>query len=148
MESRSVGVAAVWTLCSWNWQPDSHLAAIAEGGLSMGLGVADELKRMSYRDSLNRDQSLSQGLGFDLGQWLEDARTTLAECRTLVMELRADHATEKAVIDEMTAWAETLGAKLNADAGVTDTDYDAVITADAPATLTAGDPSAPPSSLA
>jgi len=60
----------------------------------------------------------------------------------LVRELHDDHAAFKTVVDELTAWAETLGAKLNLDAGVTDADYDAVITADAPATLTATKPAA------
>lgn len=64
--------------------------------------------------------------------------TEIDAIRTLVNELRTDHATFKTVVDELTAWAETLAAKLNVDLGVNDTDYDAVITADAPATITAG----------
>jgi DNA topoisomerase IB len=79
--------------------------------------------------------------------WLDSIRTTVDETRTLAVELRADHATYKAAVDEIHTWAETLAAKLNADAGVTDTDYDAVITNDAPAALTAGDPAAAPATL-
>lgn len=133
-----------------------------------GLGVQDELKRMSYKDALNRDQSLSQELGFDLGQWLEDIRTTVAECRTAIMELIDDHAafkttvdesrtaiveliddhaTAKAERDELHTWAEALATKLNADTGVADTDYDAEIAAATTGTLSAGDPTAGPATL-
>ena len=56
---------------------------------------------------------------------------------TLTSELRTDHATFKASVDEIETWAETLAAKLNADGGVTDTDYDATITNSPPATITA-----------
>jgi hypothetical protein len=69
-------------------------------------------------------------------------KTTIDECRTAIIELIDDHATFKTVVDEVTAWAEALATKMNSDGGITDTDYDAVITADAPATLTAGDPTA------
>jgi len=86
-------------------------------------------------------------VGRRLKSWLDGVRTTVDEMRTLSVELRADHASFKAAVDELHTWAETLSAKLNADAGVTDTDYDAVITADAPATLTAGDPTATPAAL-
>ena len=86
-------------------------------------------------------------VGRRLKSWLDGIRTTLDQTRTLSVELRADHASFKAAVDELHTWSETLAAKLNADAGVTDTDYDAVITADAPATLTAGDPTAAPSAL-
>ena len=68
---------------------------------------------------------------------LEAMYTEITALRTLANELRTDHATFKAVVDELTTWAETLATKLNADAGVTDADYDATITADAPATITA-----------
>ncbi|MDY0373587.1 MAG: hypothetical protein RBQ86_05680 [Candidatus Izemoplasmatales bacterium] len=68
---------------------------------------------------------------------LEAMYTEVTALRTLANELRTDHATFKTVVDELTAWAEALATKLNADAGVTDTNYDAVITADAPATITA-----------
>jgi hypothetical protein len=67
----------------------------------------------------------------------EAVDTELDALRTLANELRTDHATFKTVVDELTAWAEALATKLNADAGVTDVDYDAVITAAAPATLAA-----------
>jgi len=74
-------------------------------------------------------------------------KTTVDAARTAIIELIDDHATFKTVVDELTAWAETLATKLNADAGVTDTDYDAIITADAPATLTATAPAAGPATL-
>jgi hypothetical protein len=63
--------------------------------------------------------------------------TEVTALRTLTTELRTDHATFKAAVDELETWAETLGAKLNADGGVTDEDYDATITNSAPATITA-----------
>lgn len=68
---------------------------------------------------------------------LEAMYTEITALRTLANELRTDHGTFKTVVDELTSWAEALATKLNADTGVTDTDYDAVITADAPATITA-----------
>ena len=74
-------------------------------------------------------------------------KATVDAARTAIIELIDDHATFKTVVDELTAWAETLATKLNADAGVTDTDYDAIITADAPATLTATAPAAGPATL-
>ena len=74
-------------------------------------------------------------------------KTNADETKTAVDELVDDHATFKTVVDELTAWAEALGTKLNADTGVNDTDYDAVITADAPATQTASKPTAGPAEL-
>jgi len=56
---------------------------------------------------------------------------------TLVNEMADDHATNKAVVDELKTWAQTLATKLNADAGVTDTNYDTTITNSGPATLSA-----------
>ena len=41
----------------------------------------------------------------------------------------------QATVAELEAWAEALATKLNADAGVTDTDYDAAIANAAPAAL-------------
>ena len=49
-----------------------------------------------------------------------------------------DYAMTKALAIELRTWAGTLATKLNADAGVTDVDYDAIITASDP-TGTAGD---------
>ena len=74
-------------------------------------------------------------------------KTAIDETKTAVDELIDDHATFKTVVDELTAWAEALATKLNADTGVADTDYDATITADAPATLTATKPTAGPATL-
>lgn len=82
--------------------------------------------------------------GYTLDEWLDELRLTTDGVRTLALELKADHATFKTVVDELTAWAEALATKLNADAGVADVNYDAVITADAPATLSAADPPAVP----
>jgi hypothetical protein len=82
--------------------------------------------------------------GYTLDEWLDELRLSVSGIRTLALELKADHATFKTVVDELTAWAEALSTKLNADTGVTDADYDAIITADAPATLSASDPSALP----
>ena len=74
-------------------------------------------------------------------------KTTVDAARTAIIELIDDHATFKTVVDELTTWAEALATKLNADAGVTDANYDAIITADAPATLTATAPAAGPATL-
>lgn len=63
--------------------------------------------------------------------------TEIDALTTLTTELRTDHATFKACVDEIETWAETLATKLNADAGVTDVNYDATITNSAPATITA-----------
>lgn len=56
---------------------------------------------------------------------------------TLANELRTDHATFRTHCAEIETWAETLAAKLNSDAGVTDENYDATITNSPPATITA-----------
>lgn len=72
---------------------------------------------------------------------VDDLIARQAEDKTAIDELIDDHATFKAVTDELTAWAEALGTKLNSDTGVNDADYDADITADAPETLSASDPS-------
>lgn len=69
-------------------------------------------------------------------------KTAVDSQKTLLDELHDDHATYKAVVDELKTWAQTLGAKLNADTGVNDTDYDATISNSAPATLTASKPTA------
>lgn len=83
-------------------------------------------------------RSIATGWGKgELETMLDAFLTDITAQKVIIDELVADHATYKTVVDELTAWAETLGAKLNADAGVTDTNYDAVITADAPGTLTA-----------
>jgi len=72
-----------------------------------------------------------------LRKLLEAMYEEITALRTLANELRTDHGTFKTVVDELTAWAEALATKLNADAGVTDTNYDATITADAPAAISA-----------
>lgn len=72
-----------------------------------------------------------------LANLLNALYTEVAALRTLTTELRTDHATYKTCVDEIEAWAEALATKLNSDGGVTDADYDAVITASAPATITA-----------
>lgn len=73
---------------------------------------------------------------------VDDLIDRQAENKTAIVELIDDHETFRVVMVELVAWAETLGAKLNADAGVTDEDYDADITAAAPEVLSAGDPTA------
>ena len=84
------------------------------------------------------EHSLAQGFGKgDLYDLLIAALADITAQKVIIDELVDDHATFKTVVGELTAWAEALATKLNADGGVTDTDYDAVITADAPATLTA-----------
>jgi hypothetical protein len=72
-----------------------------------------------------------------LAKLLEAMNLTITNLITLTTELRTDHATFKACVDELETWAETLAAKLNLDAGVTDENYDATITNSAPATITA-----------
>lgn len=71
---------------------------------------------------------------------VDDLIDRQAENRTAIMELIDDHEAFRLVVVELESWAETLAAKLNADAGVTDEDYDADIAAEAPAVLSAGDP--------
>lgn len=98
-------------------------------------------------------------------------RTTATETKTLVDELHDDAATNKTLLDELktdytalladvasirSAYNATL-AKLDADGGVTDTDYAATnpapaatataIAASSAATLTATKPTAPPAAL-
>jgi hypothetical protein len=68
---------------------------------------------------------------------LNAMQTEITALTTLANELLADHATLIASVGEIETWAETLAAKLNADGGVTDENYDAVITNSPPATLTA-----------
>ena len=71
---------------------------------------------------------------------LNAMQTEIDALTTLATELRTDHATNIASIGEIETWAETLAAKLNADDGVTDTNYDATITASPAATITADAP--------
>jgi type III secretion system FlhB-like substrate exporter len=73
---------------------------------------------------------------------VDDLIDRQAENKIAIDELIDDHETFRVVVAELVAWAEAVGAKLNADAGVTDEDYDADITAAAPAVLSAGDPTA------
>lgn len=84
-----------------------------------------------------------------LGTWLQSVRTWIvdmlarqAENKVVIDELIDDHATIKAELDELHSWAEALAAKLNADTGVADTDYDDTIANDAPETLSASKPTA------
>ena len=80
--------------------------------------------------------SLAQGFGKgELYDLLVAALVDIAAQKVIIDELHDDHATFKTVVDELTAWAEALATKLNNDSGITDTDYDATITADAPETL-------------
>jgi len=51
---------------------------------------------------------------------------------TDITALKTAVDTQKTLLDELKSWATTLATKLNADAGVTDTDYDATISAAAP----------------
>lgn len=87
-------------------------------------------------------------------------KTTIDECRTAIVELIDDHATMvtletelKADIGTIATFQAALTAKLDADAGITDTDYAATltevaaVTASPPATLTAGDPTASAAAL-
>ena len=73
---------------------------------------------------------------------VDDLIDRQAENKIALDELIDDHEAFRVLVAELVAWAETLAAKLNADGGVTDTDYDADITAEAPAVLSAGDPTA------
>ena len=73
---------------------------------------------------------------------VDDLIDRQAEDKIAIDELIDDHASFKTVVDELKTWAEALATKLNADAGVTDEDYDTAITADAPDTLSAGAPTA------
>jgi len=83
----------------------------------------------------------------DIARDLAEIKTSINTLKTAQDELIDDDATFKTVVDELTAWAEALATKLNADGGVTDVDYDAVITADAPATLSATKATAGPATL-
>lgn len=61
----------------------------------------------------------------------------LNKMATLLNELRTDHGTFRTHCAEIESWAETLAAKLNADGGVTDVNYDATITNSPPAAISA-----------
>lgn len=74
---------------------------------------------------------------FGLEKILNAIQDQIDNLITLTTELRADHATFKASVDEIETWAETLATKLNNDGGVTDVDYDTTITNSAPATISA-----------
>jgi hypothetical protein len=118
----------------------------------MGLRSIDLLthrrdERMSKQSDLNDMCPVCKK--HSMGTWWQSLRTWVAdmaarqgENKAAIDELIDDHATFKTVVDELTAWAEALATKMNADTGIADTDYDAVITADAPAALTAGKPTA------
>ena len=83
------------------------------------------------------EKKLEVGQPLGLYDLLVAALVDITAQKVIIDELVADHETSRTVVAELTAWAEALSTKLNTDGGVTDTDYDAVITADAPATLTA-----------
>ena len=83
------------------------------------------------------EKSIIQGQPLDLYDLLVAALVDITAQKVIIDELVDDAATMRTVVLELEGWAETLGTKLNADAGITDTDYDAVITATVPAALTA-----------
>ena len=91
-------------------------------------------------DELILDHATSKTSHDAMETLIEELHDDHATSKLIVDELVADHATFKTCVDEIEAWAEALATKLNADAGVTDVDYDAVITASAPATLTNAGP--------
>lgn len=72
----------------------------------------------------------------------DDLIARQGENKIAIDELIDDHAGFKALGDELKAWAVALTTKLNLDGGVTDEDYDAVIAASVPETLSASDPTA------
>lgn len=87
------------------------------------------------------------------GATQQDIVSLLRDLRALAVELRADAATQKTFNDEVKAdigiiatFQAALTAKLDADAGITDTDYASsltevvAMTASPPATITAADP--------
>lgn len=93
-------------------------------------------------EELHDDHAISK-VAVDEGKTaIDDLVDRQAENKIAVDELIDDHAAFKTVVDELTAWAEALGTKLNSDSGVNDEDYDAEIASDAPDTLSAGDPTA------
>ena len=83
------------------------------------------------------EKKIETGQPLGLYDLLVAALVDIAAQKVIIDELVDDHATFKTTVDEVHTWAETLATKLNSDAGVTDTNYDATITAAAPATLTA-----------
>lgn len=110
-------------------------------------GIPWGRKLKAWLDALRVTVSESKTLLDELHDDHATFKTALGQTKVLVDELHDDHATLKTAVDEVIAWAEALATKLNADTGVADTDYDADITAAAPATLTAAKPTASPASL-
>lgn len=92
--------------------------------------MAESVKRRTAALANNSD-------AIELKKLLDAARTELGVIRTLANELRTDHATLKTLTDELIVDGDAsvvdvaalrtaivgITAKLDADAGVTDTDY-------------------------
>ena len=83
------------------------------------------------------EKSIIQGQPLDLYDLLVALLVDIAAQKVIIDELVDDHATSRASVAEIETWAETLAAKLNLDAGVTDENYDVTITNSPPATLIA-----------
>jgi len=82
--------------------------------------------------------SLAQGFGKgELYDLLVAALVDIAAQKVIIDELVDDHATFKANNDELVSRLDALATKLNADAGVEDTNYITIQTANPPAILTA-----------
>lgn len=121
----------------------------------------------TYRTSVGQIETLIEELHDDHATF----KTAVDQTETLVEELHDDHATFKTIVDELkTDYTALLAdvteirtkliathAKLDADAGVTDTNYAATnnpaaltataIAASSPATLTAAKPASAPATL-
>lgn len=72
------------------------------------------IKKIVYVDELGRHTQLDLDASFDFSAWLNSLRAEVDELRTLAI---------------------ATNTKLNSDAGVTDTDYTATVTATTPAAL-------------
>ena len=84
------------------------------------------------------EHSLAQGFGKgELYDLLVAALVDITAQKVIIDELVDDHATFKANNDELVSRLNALATKLNADAGVEDTNYIAIQTANPPAILTA-----------
>jgi len=131
-------------MATWEERLNSAIRGIEEGRFGTWLQ-----KLWTVVTELVADHATTRALQAELA-------ATVAANRVLALELKADHATFITLTDalktatngnitaitELITWAETLAAKLNLDGGVTDQDYDADITAEAPAAVTASPPEA------
>lgn len=72
------------------------------------------INRGLFKDELGRPARIDEDASFDFSAWLNLLRAEVDELRTLAI---------------------ATNTKLNADAGVTDTDYDVTVTATTPAVL-------------